>query len=135
VSEALKAQHEAKLALDAASNEAATTAKAVETAKAAVTAAGNDAAKKAEAEKAVPEAEKAAQAAAEKKTAAEKTLADATAKAEEVFKQIGTPLPAYKSTLWTVAYSPDGKLLATGSHDDSLRLWDVEGKKFLFVQP
>ena len=34
-------------------------------------------------------------------------------------------MPAYKGGIWTVAYSPDSQLLASGGHDKTIRLWSV----------
>jgi WD40 repeat protein len=51
----------------------------------------------------------------------------------QAVKALGEPL-RHLSWVRTVAFSPDGKLLATGSLDGVIRLWDVEGRK-LFGTP
>ena len=37
----------------------------------------------------------------------------------------------HKSLVLSVAFSPDGKLALSGSHDGTLKLWDVEGGREL----
>ncbi len=48
----------------------------------------------------------------------------------------GTTLCAFeghKNSVWSVAFSADGKTLASGSSDDTLRLWDIATARCLYV--
>jgi WD40 repeat protein len=38
-------------------------------------------------------------------------------------------LDGHASAVWCASFSPDGKLLATGSYDRVVKLWDVDGRK------
>ena len=44
----------------------------------------------------------------------------------ETGQQIGEALSGHTGVVWSVAFRPDGKLLASGSGDGTIRLWDVE---------
>jgi WD40 repeat protein len=37
--------------------------------------------------------------------------------------------------VWSVAFSADGSLLASGSHKDSIRVWKVADRTELFPKP
>jgi WD40 repeat protein len=40
-------------------------------------------------------------------------------------RQVGHPFTGDTNSIYSVAFSPDGTLLATGSYDGTARLWDV----------
>jgi WD40 repeat protein len=41
----------------------------------------------------------------------------------------------HDEVVWRVAISPDGKILASGSGDDTVRLWNVESGELLQTLP
>jgi WD40 repeat protein len=44
-------------------------------------------------------------------------------------------LKGHSSVVWSVAFSPDGKRLASGSQDNTIKLWDtVTGKELLTLK-
>ena len=43
----------------------------------------------------------------------------------------GASLKGHTAAVWSVAFSPDGKMLATGSSNGSVILWDVFSRKTL----
>lgn len=43
------------------------------------------------------------------------------------FAQSSTTLKGHKHTITSIAFAPDGKTLASGSKDETVILWDLEG--------
>lgn len=64
-------------------------------------------------------------AAEDKKAAAEKAITDAKQRLEQLSEQQAKTLGGSKSTVWGIAFSPDGKTIASGSHKDSIQIWEV----------
>src|SRR3990172_12241592 len=44
---------------------------------------------------------------------------------------VGEPLAADDNTVWGIAWSPDGTILATASDDEVVQLWDVSSRTLL----
>ncbi len=40
-------------------------------------------------------------------------------------------LEGHTGKVWSVAFSSDGKTLASGSHDETIKLWDINSGKCL----
>ncbi len=90
---------------------------------------------------------KEAESAENARVAAQRKLDDAEAalkKAKEALKAqvdaLAVDLPVFESSVWAVAYSPDGKWLATGTHrigkefpTDTVRIWRRSDRKSMFT--
>ena len=88
-----------------------------------------------EAAKAATEMEAKVKNADQQKAAAEKGIADAQKQIKEIAGKQARDLAEHNSSVWAVAFSPNGALLASGSHKDSLRVWQLDGMKELFPRP
>ncbi len=88
------------------------------------------------------EFDKQSKASTDAKQAAEKTLADSRTSIRELSQKQALSVGSYKSSVWSVAFSPNGKQLATGSHranyaedKTTLRVYEIAGSKRLFPPP
>lgn len=62
------------------------------------------------------------------------TLAEADRRVERPLDlRLAATLEGHTRDVWSVAFSPDGTLLATGSIDATVRLWDVETRALRFT--
>jgi WD40 repeat protein len=98
--------------------------------------------KKTEIRAPLAELDKQAKATLDAKVAAEKTVVESTAMTRDLSQKQSVTIGEYKSSVWSVAFSPDGKQLATGSHrtnyandKTTLRLYEIAGSKRLFAPP
>ena len=47
----------------------------------------------------------------------------------EQIDAVNTIFPAHQDSIETISSKPNGRELATGSHDHTIKLWDVETMK------
>ena len=56
---------------------------------------------------------------------------EATPQTETASRLPATPTAGHSARVVSIAFSPDGRLLATGSRDTSMRLWDAQSGELL----
>jgi WD40 repeat protein len=61
--------------------------------------------------------------------------AEALKLSREAAAQVCKTLPEYGGTVWSAAFSPDGKLLATGGHRQAIKVWDLATGQERFPAP
>jgi WD40 repeat protein len=64
-----------------------------------------------------------------KKTTSERVEAEASSEHPSPGLRLRHTLRGYKDEIWPIAWSPDGRTLALGSRDQTIRLWDGDTGK------
>ena len=48
-------------------------------------------------------------------------------------KSVGVPLKGHTDAIYSIAFSPDGKHIISGSHDKTIHIWDAKTYKSVGV--